>query len=435
MKENRIRNYYFDEEIEKSTWSNCVFVFDTSALLNFYYYSQQTKLHLFDKVFPFLKGRLWIPNHVEFEYLKNRKETLKKPIREKYGTILDEFAQLNSNISKVKNQLENIKNKTKKKLSHPYVNHIIFESFDSTLDDLSKELILLNTDFNKEIDLRKAEISNTADNDDVKLAIDNFFEVGKAYDFDRMMEISAQGEFRYRNKIAPGFEDYNSKDGIQRYGDLIVWKQIIDYASHTSKPIVLITDDVKQDWCHVEKKGGETRIIRPKEELVQEFTDSTKTHFWMYTLGQFITNLEKYNSLKIEEGILAEIEELTNSSLLRYDAIYYSGNPSNPSNQSCLRFFEDGKVINVSLMGNLNKPGTLTNVQKWFNSGYRTNGQYSIVDNQIEFTILSDYGSVYYKGIIEKDILRLDVNSHTTNHQSTKIYKALSLAESSEIFD
>ena len=39
-----------------------------------------------------------------------------------------------------------------------------------------------------------------------------------------------EGKFRYSEKIPPGYMDEykNKKDGLQKYGDLFAWKQILD---------------------------------------------------------------------------------------------------------------------------------------------------------------------------------------------------------------
>ena len=44
------------------------------------------------------------------------------------------------------------------------------------------------------------------------------------------------------------------EEDIKKYGDLILWYQIIDKAKESKKPIILISGDVKEDWW-LEKNG------------------------------------------------------------------------------------------------------------------------------------------------------------------------------------
>ena len=406
MDSKQIDKFFFNEQLEKDTWSRCVFVFDTSALLNFYSYSQQTKDHLFNKVFTVLKGRLWIPYNVEFEYLKNRKKTQQKPIKEKYGVVEQEFEDLILYTEKLENVLRSIKNRTKKKFSHPYVDDKIFISISESMQGVKSSLDELKNVFKEELLKRRKEISETEQNDDVNEAIENHFEVGPPYDFNRLLEISAQGEFRYRNKIAPGFEDYEKKEGFQKYGDLIIWNQVLDFGRQKRSPIVFVTDDVKLDWCYAHKASGEARIVRPKEELVQEFNESTGSYFWMFTLSQFIHNLEKYDSIKFSEAVISDIEENSSDSLIVFNAIYFH---QNTGYQDLVKFFEDGEVQYVRLGGgDIRDESVQKKVNRWFVKGREgSSSNYLRKGNEISFSIEIIPGIATYSGKVEKDQLIL----------------------------
>ncbi|MCY9160064.1 PIN-like domain-containing protein [Bacillus atrophaeus] len=77
-----------------------------------------------------------------------------------------------------------------------------------------------------------------------------------------------EGELRYRYKLPPGYEDA-TKDGIDKFGDLIFWKQILNKSSNIeNKYIILVTSDVKPDWFQKNKKN---EVVSPREELLSEF--------------------------------------------------------------------------------------------------------------------------------------------------------------------
>ena len=53
---------------------------------------------------------------------------------------------------------------------------------------------------------------------------------------------------RYERKTPPGFMDCDSKDDIRRYGDAILWFQVLDKAKSAKRDVILVTDDRKTDW-------------------------------------------------------------------------------------------------------------------------------------------------------------------------------------------
>lgn len=81
-----------------------------------------------------------------------------------------------------------------------------------------------------------------------------------------------EGQKRYKKEIPPGFKDAKNKDGVRKYSDLIIWKELLNFARIQSKDIVFITDDVKADWWEI--KDGQ-RIFHHK--LLEEFKKTGRT--------------------------------------------------------------------------------------------------------------------------------------------------------------
>ena len=80
-----------------------------------------------------------------------------------------------------------------------------------------------------------------------------------------------EGQGRYRKEIPPGFKDAKDKDGVKKYGDLIIWKEMLKFALTQSKNIIFITDDVKADWWETQDNQ---RVFHSK--LVAEFEKTGK---------------------------------------------------------------------------------------------------------------------------------------------------------------
>lgn len=81
-----IWEYIIPSEREKENlWNNCTFVFDTNVLLNLYRYTGNTRRILLE-AFKDLKGRMWLPYQVAYEYARNRCDVIYETV-EKYNKL------------------------------------------------------------------------------------------------------------------------------------------------------------------------------------------------------------------------------------------------------------------------------------------------------------------------------------------------------------
>ncbi|HLP91268.1 MAG TPA: PIN-like domain-containing protein [Nostocaceae cyanobacterium] len=331
-----IEIYSMTPEREEKLWKDCIFVFDTSALLNFYDYSPETQNSIFQKIFPKLINRLWIPKQVEYEYLKNRQDTMRKHLQKYEKILLTEttnndggyFQKIEASIQKIKKeikyilgQIQTLEQSTKKQETHPYFDDKslikdLESNFATTFEEsITSQIKLFEDRLNeckekvqKEKSNREEEVKKISQNDPVLKKISDFFEVGQGYSFDKLMEIVKEGELRYRAQIPPGYKD--DKPGISLYGDLILWKQIIDYAKIKKKHIILVINDItKGDWCDTEENDSK-KIDKPREELIKELYDITGIELWMYSFSQFLYKARKILDVKLDQKILDNVEEI-----------------------------------------------------------------------------------------------------------------------------
>lgn len=80
-----------------------------------------------------------------------------------------------------------------------------------------------------------------------------------------------EGENRYKKEVPPGFKDAKNKDGVRKFSDLILWKEILRFAAKEKKNVIFVTDDVKADWWETDNGN---RKFHPK--LVAEFFKTGK---------------------------------------------------------------------------------------------------------------------------------------------------------------
>lgn len=318
MEEPKYDIYKLTVEREKEIWQNAIFIFDSSALLDFYFLPEKTRKKIFENLFAVeLKDRLWIPSHVKYENNKNREKIIKKPLAENYKPLKDEnLKSVKSSIKEIETRLTDLKNKTKKDDKHPYLPQDEIDAFIAKIEVFKKESESFEDSIINRIRQVEEEINLLPANDDVLRAIDSLFKVGRYYDFTEILEITKEGKHRYEYSIPPGYEDLKDKEkkGTQIFGDLIIWKQILEHAKEIHRPIILICNDLKEDWCHLEKNSNEKRIERPREELIKEIYDSAQIDFWMYDQPQFLYKSNEYYNANIEKQ---NIDNLTQFLTLR----------------------------------------------------------------------------------------------------------------------
>lgn len=291
MKE-KFRGYYRPTKTEFSQlWENCLFVFDTNVILNIYRYSPNTRNNLI-QIFNKISDRLWIPYQAALEYQKRR---------------LDVIVEQESAYEKIKNSLNDTRNKLKSLLNsykiHPVINSDnIFNKLDSVFKEIEKELNVL-----------EQEHPNLIESDNLRDEITELFEgkVGSPCSPEILEQIYKKGKVRYDRLIPPGFKD--NKKEINEYGDLVLWFQIIEHAKYTKKPIIFITEDKKEDWWL--KYNGE--IIGPKPELINEIFSKADVNFYMYQTEQFMEYAWKYLHDPVNREAIDEVQRIR-----KYDENY-----------------------------------------------------------------------------------------------------------------
>lgn len=297
---------------EKKLWENALIVFDSSSLLNFYHYSEAARTGIYTTVFTPLKGRLWMTNRTEYEFLKNREKVINGT--QKLYAELKEQSFPSIHFKKFSNQYEQLKARTEKSNKHPYFSSEIFKKLDSSISSVDSEIKALEVVLENEIAAHTKVTELLLKNDNIQTSLFGFFSVGDGYSFGELMRIVGEGELRYRNKIPPGYKDDADKVGLSKYGDLIIWNQMIDLARKHKQPVILVTDDLKEDWYYTHKSK---EIVAPRDELVKEMLDSGGVYFWAYSTAQFLQKANSILGVSVKEGIIKEVDEVGKQSFFR----------------------------------------------------------------------------------------------------------------------
>lgn len=281
-----------DMNTEQQLWNSAIIVFDTNALLDFYYMTKESQEIMAD-VLKSLSDRIWLPSQVFYEFQKNRESVMRKPITEKYA---DKDLQGNKLVADLRSYIK----QWESTYYHPFVSDHCLAKIKALVDDIDPKIAEIKTIVAKEYQERKKEIKAIADDDQLCLVINNLPK-GNPLSYSEIKEIVKEGTYRYANQIPPGYADATEKSGIRQYGDLIIWKEILRYARENAKDIIFVCNDVKSDWVIVYESSKDERLEKPlkeelgnpRRELLAEFEEETGRKIWMYQTSKFIEQIEK----------------------------------------------------------------------------------------------------------------------------------------------
>jgi hypothetical protein len=257
-------------------------VVDANVLLHLYRLSDNTRDSLLE-VLERYRERMWIPNQVAFEFLENRPRL-----------IMDQAKLLGDFKERIRGNLETLTSPR----SHPFLTRNCLEELSKAIDAACQE-----------IDDTKSDMEKRLHEDPLldRLSDITKGKVGSSISNEQLAVLFKEGEHRYREKIPPGYRDEEKgTDGTfasqrRKFGDFIVWTEIIGYARESQTDIIFVTADEKDDWWS--KQSG--KKLGPRPELMHEFSEKTGQNIVIYTVQGFLER-NGFSSTKI----INEVEQL-----------------------------------------------------------------------------------------------------------------------------
>jgi hypothetical protein len=304
MKNSFISYYRPDKEQLSKLWTNCIFIFDANVLLNMYRYSSLTRQDL-NKIFSKISDRIWLPHQVALEYQENRLDVIAEQVR-KFSDVKKILAET---IKYLKAELDKLQLRKRHSSIDP--------------DKLIKKIEPIFKEYENELEKLEKEQPDVFDNDKIRDKFDSFFSgnIGVRPSSQEMLdEIYKEGKTRYEYLRPPGYMDTDKGENVyhcnglvikRKFGDLILWNQIINEAKEKKyKYIIFITDDDKEDWWwKVESKGK--KIIGPRQELVDEIMSKTDViSFYMYNSERFIEYAQEFFKVSINSESIKQVRNI-----------------------------------------------------------------------------------------------------------------------------
>lgn len=298
-----------DEALDEAWKSEgTLFVFDTNTLLNLYGYAAQTRTDFFS-ILNLVSDKVWIPYHVGLEYQRRR-----------LSVVRDEkaiFKKIEDLLGKINNIFESEFNELALNRRFP----TLHENTEKLHADIKKHI----TDYKRSLSHWDKRQPCVRGHDDIREKLNTVFEgkIGKPPESQQILDdIFSEGERRYKNKVPPGYKDCskgNKDDSMfvysglkydRQYGDLIVWKQIIEKSKEENiKAVIFVTDDAKEDWWYIINSRGE-KSIGPRAELREEICKESKIElFAMYNTSRFLDSGKKLLEVDVKDESISDAGE------------------------------------------------------------------------------------------------------------------------------
>jgi hypothetical protein len=302
------------EQDYSSVWRQALFVFDTNVLLNLYRYQSATRDELLN-VLGQLSERIWIPYHVALEFQRNRLKVVAEQNKR--------FADVRRALEKAQGGLFADLEKLQLHRRHSLINP----------QPLTTGFEKLVTDFLADLDRLQATQQKLSASDPLKAKIEGLFDGRVGHppkDQASIDDLYKQAESRFKLKIPPGYQDADKdKDapdehisgGIiykRKYGDFLVWQQLLANAkSAGSKAVVLVTDDGKDDWWwKIDSDGPKT--IGPRPELIEEAKlQAGVGTLLMYNPEGFLKYAKEFLKAPVSDETLKEVRDVSTTRSIR----------------------------------------------------------------------------------------------------------------------
>lgn len=261
---------------------------DTNIIALIYRLNNKSRDEFFNWIKPFIDGkRIKVPNWVVNEYTN-------RFIRDKIFDYLSPLSSLKS-ISKEYNNVFDF-------LNMHVDEEVVLEDRTKTYtkpEDLKKDIFELKKLFN-----RISFITKNKNSDYVHKIHNKIETIFHTCHIDSNLDsifkdLNRSSQMRYNHKFPPGFDD--AKKELNEYGDLIIWKEILEYSKNNhKKKVIFLTNDEKKDWVYPPIKVVENGRTRNNSDPKYKIIDPRLIHeFFINTGSEEIEIVSFENFIKI----------------------------------------------------------------------------------------------------------------------------------------
>ncbi len=303
----------------KTLWEKGLIVCDANVLLDLYRLpesAQQDLISIFSN--KKIKDRIWLPFQVALEYTHNKVDVIsdqKNKFNEVRKILTGAEENFETSYATLTKKLDELQLKKRHHLIDP-------EKFidDSVLSSAKEKIRQFHEHLN-ELEKKQQDVN---DIDKIGETVTTLFDgkVGEPFPKEKLETLYKEGEKRYNEEIPPGYKDkakegfymHNDRKLLKKYGDLILWEEIIEKCQQEkTEYLLLVTGDVKQDWWR-EKRG---KKLGPRYELLNEIYHRVESmkFFHIYDTSNFMRYAREQVKIDIKQESIDETRELEQSKI------------------------------------------------------------------------------------------------------------------------
>lgn len=301
-----------DSETEKFYTAGTI-ALDANILLSLYRVNgaqRQQIMEALEKV----ADRLWIPYQVALEYQRNRLEVAAE-VNKTFDSIeAIPDGELKEIMDNACNAVRKLAVKTSQTLRDRDIRGTVSEEFEQTeaglRDFMRSRQSEMAKSFKSVRENHTIKFEDVMRNDPVRTALDKILKrdnIGMAPSKEVLAERRSQANSRIKAKTPPGYKDAESK--ADPTGDCLIWFELLDHATAAKRPVLFVTDDVKEDF-YVRVYG---KTVGPRTEMVEEMLNVSGQKYHQTTLDSFLRSANAYLNASVEKETISAVRSAMES--------------------------------------------------------------------------------------------------------------------------
>jgi len=255
-----------------------------------------------------IKNRIWLPYQVADEFLRRREEIIASEAAsfQKALSVLKKWKSEQQNFNSLRGSLSQTGRIVSAEVNFLFGDQKHYLDAVDAVEKAFREKIEQITSDHSSLHSDKDSIL-----EELLLLFDDS-KVGEPFNEQILPNLYKEADDRYKLLKPPGFMDAQEKEDEGKYGDFILWKQILEFAKKESRPIIFVTGEKKVDWWI--KKND--KIISPHVELRREFHEYVHQPFWMYHTQDFLQIAKDKLMVEIDPKSIEETNAIANIELV-----------------------------------------------------------------------------------------------------------------------
>jgi hypothetical protein len=292
-------------------FTDALIVLDTNVLLDLYRYTSEARNQVLAGL-ALVKPRLWLPHRVGSEFIRGRRGV----VADRTDKLQKAKSQLERTLREAWNDVQTAANEVKGLLDQFAAD----EHGQSELDEMINEegFRQLIEPWRDELSQRIDKLKNSQDiklKDIVSGSDPIIDQVGDLYesrfaaapdDSEIRRHVEHALNYRYPNRIPPGYLDADKPTPIQAAGDYLIWEEMINYVqAQPASRVLFVSRDTKADWYEPARSASEP--LRPWPSLIDEFRTRTGAELLIMKTRAFFEGLSEFPDAPITSTTVDEI--------------------------------------------------------------------------------------------------------------------------------